>query len=333
MHSPLPQLLMTAVMLLASAVASSGADDTSSDSPPSDKQIKALIKALDDDEVSVRQDATRKLVEIGHAAYPALSAASEHGSLESRSRAAAIIKQIQVQAYFKEIEQLAKTKKDADIDLEQGMWLIARIETPGLERKAIDKQFDKLAAEVRKKLGKDVDPTKIAPQKVINTIRQIIFTDHGFTGDEETYRHPDNSLIHRVLKRKKGLPILLSHVVVAVADRLKVPVVGLQIPGRYMVKYDGQQAPSGQPRHDIIIDPFGAGRILTEEELSRVIGMRVDPKIHLQPSPKRDTLIRMLYNIETHYYDAERPKQAQAALRMRLMLQSSAPKVPQPSPD
>ncbi|MEM7268417.1 MAG: transglutaminase family protein, partial [Pseudomonadota bacterium] len=39
--------------------------------------------------------------------------------------------------------------------------------------------------------------------------------------------------IHRVLERKKGLPILLSEIAVAVAGRLDLPIVGLEIPGRY----------------------------------------------------------------------------------------------------
>ena len=48
-----------------------------------------------------------------------------------------------------------------------------------------------------------------------------------------------------MIARRKGLPILLSEIAVAVARRLELPVVGLGIPGRYMIKYEGRRAPAG----------------------------------------------------------------------------------------
>lgn len=320
-------------------VMTAGAWAAAKDSPPDEskdqakqrrERIKALIKALDAEEFKVRQAASQSLIEFGSEVLPTLEAVEKNGSLEASARATHIIRQIQSRAIYKALVKLAQTKNDQDIDLEEGMWLIACIETPNLKRKTIDQQFDKLADQVRQLLGKKLDPTKISPTRIVNAIRQVIFTKNGFNGDQETYTDPQNSLIDRVLKRKKGLPILLSHVVVATADRLGVPIVGLQIPGRYMVKYDGSRAPKGQPRDDIILDPFGNGVELSVEQVSTLVGVRIDPQTDLQPSPKRDTLTRMLRNLESHYMGEEKLIEAQTAVEFRRLLETvPTPEKPQ----
>jgi regulator of sirC expression with transglutaminase-like and TPR domain len=130
----------------------------------------------------------------------------------------------------------------------------------------------------------------------------VLFQQHGFTGEIANYDHPNNSSLAHVLKNRKGLPILLSHVVVSVADRVDLPFVGVPIAGRYMVKYDGAQAPAGAPQQDILLDPFGGGKILTWEQLQNMIP-GLDRETALDASPKRETVVRMLRNLEADYLE------------------------------
>src|ERR687885_532557 len=78
---------------------------------------------------------------------------------------------------------------------------------------------------------------------------------HGFAGDREEYDHPDNSMLDRVLERRRGLPILLSVVYVAVAERAGVPLGGVGLPGHFVVGHFGAR-PAGPPRP---VAPAGAG--------------------------------------------------------------------------
>ena len=85
----------------------------------------------------------------------------------------------------------------------------------------------------------------------------------------------------------------------AVARRLELPVVGLGIPGRYMIKYDGRRAPDGAPAGDIIINPFEQWREMTVRDLVfSVPGFDADE--HLQESPVRLTILRIMRNMESH---------------------------------
>src|SRR3954470_4236392 len=58
----------------------------------------------------------------------------------------------------------------------------------------------------------------------------VLGTRHGFRGDSEHYDRPENSMLDRVLERRRGLPILLSIVYVEVARRAACPWLGSGCP-------------------------------------------------------------------------------------------------------
>ena len=283
-----------------------------------DEEIRRLIRELDHDKFARREIASGKLLQIGDAALPLLRRAAKDGSPEVRSRARRIVAIVFNADMTKRLTELVRKKKDTEIDVDAGMWLIARILDPEVKKQSLDRQLDALAARVRKKFGRDVNPAAVAPEKAVAAIRQVLFTELGFTGNQQDYNNPVNSSLHHVLKTRKGLPILLSHVVVSVAQRLEIPIVGLGIPGRYMCKYDGSQAP-GKPTEDIIIDPFGAGRVVTVNQLKKEIPS-FNPATHLKPSGHRSTLVRMLTNLANEYQQAGKQGMAQRVYEYQQIL-------------
>ena len=249
-------------------------------------QIDRLIGQLDADTFDVRERASRDLAEIGWPALAALRKARQHASAEVRFRAKALVEALTVGVRRREFAQFCCLPDDK-LDLEHGMWLIARILDPQVNQRDQTRQLDEIAARVRQRLGKGVEPATEDPQKVVAAVRQVLFVDDGFTGNVADYNHPDNSSLPRVLATKKGLPILLSHLTMAVARRLRVPIVGVPAPGRYLVKYDGAQAPAGFPQDDIFFTPFEAGRLLTEAERPAAVAAYTN----------REELTRMLRNL------------------------------------
>src|SRR3954447_18809250 len=55
---------------------------------------------------------------------------------------------------------------------------------------------------------------------------EVLGARHGFAGDREQYDDPANSMLDLVLRRRRGLPILLSVVYAEVARRAGVAPVG-----------------------------------------------------------------------------------------------------------
>ena len=294
-------------------------------------KIEALIRKLDDDDFQVRETAMRELMPLVEPATEALTKAARSDSAEVRWRAQWVLEKSHEQMIIDGFRKLAEAKDDASIDLEQGMFLISRIVDPKASRSQIDQQLDALAKEVRKKLAEgpagNVAPSKADPKAVVAAVRKVLFKDHKFIGNEDDYVNPDNSAIHRVLETKKGLPILLSHVVVAVGRRLDVPLVGIPVPVRYMVKYDGSRAPGANEDHpgdDIYIDAYGGGNVLTITEIDEVAGGSLDPKRDLLPASHRAALLRMMSNLHSHLVRTDKAKQAELVVECQRILAGAA---------
>ena len=75
---------------------------------------------------------------------------------------------------------------------------------------------------------------------------------YGFIGDEDEYDHPDNSMLDRVLARRRGLPILLSTVYVEAGRRAGIELSPVGLPGHFVVAHFGADPP-------LLIDPFSGG--------------------------------------------------------------------------
>jgi regulator of sirC expression with transglutaminase-like and TPR domain len=264
-------------------------------------QMTRLITLLDADRFEDRERATRELLELGQPAVEALQAVRRHPSAEVRWRAKAVIDALTVGVLRREMAELAALP-DERIDLEHGMWLIARIIDPAVKKEPLTESLDELAARVAHRLGKDVTPANADAEKVVAALHQVLFVEEGFTGNAVDRYHPDNSSLARVLQTKRGLPILLSHLTIAVAHRLNVPIVAVPLAGTYIVKYDGSRAPGGFAKTDIFIDPFERGRILRPgDELQRAFpGQDAASE---PPLGNRATLERMLRNLSSSLAD------------------------------
>jgi len=280
--------------------------------------VTELIAQLDADDFAERESADAALRRLGRQAFPELERALRNEAPETRLRARSIrsgILDAEIRAGFTE---LGKERDDRAIDLERGMWLIARLVDPELEKAPIDREFDRLAkvlrAELRRRgVTEKTNPKTIPAKTIVAAIQTALFKQEGFSGTtDEDYIHPDNSAIDRVLKKNSGLPILLSHVVVSTCDRLDLPVYGIQVPGRYMVKVIG-------PKEELIVNPFEDAKVETAAGLRQT--RFADPERHLVPSPHRDTLTRMMRNLISHFGAVDEGKNAAKAADMLMLLE------------
>lgn len=120
---------------------------------------------------------------------------------------------------------------------------------------------------------------------------------HGrlaFHGDRDAYYDPRNSYLDQVMARRKGNPITLSVLYLAVARRADVPMEGIGFPGRFFVRVGG---PAG-----VYQDPFDDGRILDRPMLDelgrRLLGHRPIEPSHLAAVDARAITVRILLNLQ-----------------------------------
>ncbi|ATW50356.1 transglutaminase family protein [Streptomyces xantholiticus] len=130
----------------------------------------------------------------------------------------------------------------------------------------------------------------------------------GFHGTPGDYQHLESSLLHQVLRRRRGLPILLSVVWTEVARRAGGHVYGVALPGHFVVGF-------GDPDEQVLADPFAAGRVLSDADTELLVtsttGTSLTPSM-LTPADPLTVVSRMLNNIRA--WAALRPEQSAVAL-------------------
>jgi len=88
---------------------------------------------------------------------------------------------------------------------------------------------------------------------------QGIPTDKYYDLCTSDYYNAHNSLIHKVLEKKKGNPITISVIYIAVARRLGVTLNGINAPRHFLVRVE-------EPVEHEFVDCFSSGKMRSQEE-------------------------------------------------------------------
>ncbi|MEU9334185.1 transglutaminase-like domain-containing protein [Streptomyces sp. NPDC048290] len=140
-------------------------------------------------------------------------------------------------------------------------------------------------------------------------LRELLGERLGFRGSPAEYRRLDASLLHRVLERRRGLPILLSVVWLEVARRAGAPVYGVALPGHFVVGL----GPVG--RRPVLVDPFGGGRVLSGDDAEVLVAGATGGSLErgmLAPAAPLDVVRRILNNVGV--WARGRPERVDVAL-------------------
>jgi regulator of sirC expression with transglutaminase-like and TPR domain len=105
-------------------------------------------------------------------------------------------------------------------------------------------------------------PANVKPQMAIETLNKFLFAERGFHGSHDDYYSKSNSYLNEVIDDREGLPITLSVLYIEIARRLKLNVVGVPLPGHFVVRHE---PPGGPPQ---IIDVFD-GKLMSRAEAEK----------------------------------------------------------------
>jgi regulator of sirC expression with transglutaminase-like and TPR domain len=124
-----------------------------------------------------------------------------------------------------------------------------------------------------------------------------LFDDLGFAGDVDDYGNPRNSLLDVVLDRRRGIPITLAVVLIEVARRRGLDLVGVGMPGHFLVRSAGDPDVFVDPFHRALLDREGCEKLFTTLHGGRA---RFEPR-YLDPVGPRAVIARMLTNLHRSY--------------------------------
>jgi len=216
----------------------------------------------------------------------------------------------QVRERFERTVQLS----DDQIDLAEACLLIAAEADPSLNIPMILSELDRLAIKSRPYV--DLEKTTVG---CANDFCHLLYKVLGFQGVQENYKDPSNSFLQNVIASRRGIPISLAAVYIAIGNRLGVHVTGVNFPFHFLVRFSKHRG-SDQA---VLIDPF-VGEILSINDCEGLLKQWSNTNLllmkeHLGTATNKDILKRLLSNLK-NLYTAEGDYEAALSCCDRLLL-------------
>lgn len=205
---------------------------------------------------------------------------------------------------------------EEEIALDDAALSLALLDHPGTDLAPYHDLLD--AVETRlDRIGGDAE----TPVERADALAAVLAGEFGFAGDADTYDDPANADMIGVLDRRRGLPVSLSILWVAMARRLGWSAAVLDVPGHVLVVIGVEAAP-------VIVDPFGGGARVDAERLAALVeafagGNRA--VTHVAAMPNRAVLVRLLQNQASR---AEGAGKGRRALELYARMTAMAPAYP-----
>lgn len=260
-----------------------------------DTELKALIRLLDDPDDGVYQNVSDRLISFGKPVIARLTTEWEvinHVGIQSR------IEQIIHQIEFEVCLDALKRWKDAGAEsLFEGAAAVSMYQYPDQDLAEMEVRLEQLRKDVWLELNDNL--TSLEKVRVIN---HIVYDVHHYRGHLKYLTSDQNWFINSVLDNHKGSPTALAILYKCIADKLDLPVVGIDLPDHFILAYKDIY---NHTEHDILfyINPFSKGAVFGKEELERYIEkMEIGIEVNdLKPISNVQIIRRLLTDLKACY--------------------------------
>jgi len=273
------------------------------------KEVLSLIALLDDDDDEILRHVEQKLLSLGVDVIPILE--HEWGSINNlthQQKVENIIHRIQ---FNKLLVDLRSWRDSEHQDLLDGVYIIAKYRYPDLDRQVIVNEIDRIRLDIWLELHYDL--TSFEKVRIIN---HVLYNVHGFKGNTDQYHDPQNSFINIVLESRRGNPIMMAVVYMLIAQRLNIPIYGVNLPQHFVLAYKEEQNKLPQdpfntkPHLDyrdgkvlFYINAFNLGAVFSKSNLEQFLRqIKIEPKLEFfEACGNTEIVKRVLRNLVVAY--------------------------------
>ncbi len=261
-------------------------------------ELHALISLLDDPDEGIFEQINSQILSQGSAIISELEKSWEDSkSALQQQRIENLIQKIQFSETQRNLVNWISTQGQ---NLLEGALIIARYQFPELNEKKIISFLEQLKQDIWLELNPNL--TAIEQTHVIN---HILFEVHQFSGNNINFHHPHNSFINMVLESKRGNPLSLSVVYILLAQKLNLPIYGVNLPQHFVLAYMGGETTYGiydlDKNKDVLfyINPFSKGTIFNRHEVDAyLMQLKITPQdAYLYPCSNIEIIKRMVNNL------------------------------------
>ena len=251
-----------------------------------EKEIKALISLLEDDDAEILAHVNEKIISLGEKIIPILEQEWELIPYKNvQSRIEDLIHKLQ---FKKVVNELVAWEKEGGEDLMKGMCILANYQYPDLDYSTLKLQIDQLYYQVWSKIKPEMHP-----YDQVRTLNQFFYSENKFQANKKNFHSPNNSFLNIVLETKKGIPLSMSVVYLLVAQKLGMPLYGVNLPNLFILTYKGTTG------KQFYINVYNSGLIFSKEDIDNYIKqLKVNPlDLFYQPCSNLSIIKRCIRNL------------------------------------
>ena len=262
-----------------------------------EKEIASLIKLLDDPDPQIFDHIENKLLSYGNEVISYLENAWEK-SLDAllQERIENLVHKIQYQNVR---EDLALWYQSGGFDLLRGILIVNRYQYPDLNEQKIINQLEAIKRDVWLQMMHEASPVE-----KVKLINHIFYNVYGFSGNTTNHQDPKNSFLSEVLESKKGNQISLAIVYSIIAQKLDIPIYGVNLPQHFILAYiDDLEKTADDNGILFYINVFNKGYIFGKKDIDQFLRqLKINPeKFFYEPCSNTDILKRVIRNLMSSY--------------------------------
>lgn len=281
-------------------------------------EIKSLLLLLDDNDAEVVSLVEHKLISYGTDVLPIIE--NELAQIKDQNvndLASEVVSKINYKQLLIDFQTWFDSSEK---DLLTGVYLVAKYKYPNLKKVEILEAIEKIKLNAWLDMRHDI--SAFEKVKILN---YTFYNIHGFSGNVDNYQSSSNSFINEVLDSKKGNPIMLCIIYMLVAQNLKLPVFGINLPQHFMLAFleedkmdlstfDLNKSQKISPENKAVlfyINAFHKGGVFTKNSLEQFVKqmqIQSNPAYYL-PCDNLTIVKRVLRNLASSFkYEEEKAK-------------------------
>jgi len=260
-------------------------------------EVKSLIRLLDDPDSDIYEHVHQKLLSLGTEAIEYLESGWEEAfEPVQQERIADLVHEIQFGVIKNDLKLWHQS---GAFDLLRGVLVINRYQYPDLDEQKVINQVEAIKRDIWIQMMNEAS----AAEK-IKLINHVFYNIYGFSGNTANHLDPQNSYISQVLETKKGNQISLAIIYSVIAQKLDMPVYGVNLPQHFILAYmDENQQSEFEGGILFYINAFNKGFIFGRRDVDmflRDLKLKFDKQFY-EPCSNTDIIKRVLRNLISAY--------------------------------
>lgn len=260
-------------------------------------EIQSLIRLLDDPDREIYEHVHEKLLSYGPTAITYLENAWEQAfDPIQQERIADVVHEIQFGLVKTDLELW---QQSGAFDLLQGVLIINKYQYPDLDEQKIINQIEAIKRDIWMQMMFEGSPAE-----QVKLINHVLYNIYGFSGNTTNHQDPQNSYLNQVLETKKGNQISLAIIYSIVAQKLDIPIYGVNLPQHFILAYLDETAKTEFESGILFyINAFNKGFIFGRRDVDQFLkqlNLKLDKQFY-EPCSNTDIVRRILRNLISAY--------------------------------